>query len=101
MKRGILLGVMAAVLGATLILIVFGDNGYMDRNRMKKTLERLALDNKRLADENLDFYRRIHRLKTDPVYVEGVARRELGLAADGEVVFHLHDPGKKPKKPNP
>jgi cell division protein FtsB len=94
-KRGILLSILAAILGAILILIVFGDNGYMDRNRMKKVLDNLVQDNRRLADENLNFYRRISRLRNDPVYLERVARRELGLVADGEVVFNLHDPGKK------
>ena len=78
------------------LFIIFGENGYQRRNRMEEILQTLYLDNERLIEENLNFSRRIDRLKNDPAYVESIARRELGMVKKGEIVFNL--PPKKNKK---
>ncbi|HDG97291.1 MAG: hypothetical protein DRG71_00540 [Deltaproteobacteria bacterium] len=51
---------------------------YMDRIRALKK------ENKELLDE-------IRRLKRDPNYVEKVARQELGLIKDNEVIYRFSD----------
>ena len=54
--------------------------------RLKALLE----ENRRLAEEN-------KKLKEDPVYIEKVAREQLGLAKKGEVVVKLNN--NAPPKP--
>ncbi len=71
------------------LLIIFRDSGYIDRNRMKKILNTVSLENERLADKNVGFYRRIGRLKNDPQYVKSIAKKELGLMAGDEVILKL------------
>ncbi len=47
--------------------------------------------NSELAKQNLDLYREIERLKSDPKYLESVARKELGVVGKDELIFKLKD----------
>ncbi len=70
-----------------LLLILFGDHGLADLNMLKKERQRLVESNERLARENLRLYDEIKRLKNDMVYIENVARQELGLIGRDEVIL--------------
>jgi len=81
--------------GFVLVILVVdalvGDKGLTDTMRARRQYAELAAsladkrrDNTRLRDE-------IRRLKEDPATIELLAREELGLMRDGEVVFILHD----------
>jgi len=96
-QKSVFFSFLAAILFSMFLFIIFGENGYLHRNRMKEIIETLHLDNERLVEENLNFSRRIDRLKNDPAYVESIARRELGMVEKGEIVFNLR-PSKKNKK---
>ncbi len=49
--------------------------------------------NARITINNLSLYREIDRLEHDSGYIEDVVRRELGLIAEGEVIFKLKNKG--------
>lgn len=49
---------------------------------LSQKLKRLTLENKRLAEENT-------MLKTDPVYIEEVAREKLKVAKENEIIFRV------------
>lgn len=70
-----------------MLLIVFGDNGLVERSRLRAKEQALAIQNEALARENVSLYRMIGRLKTDPVYIESVARNELGMVGKKDVVI--------------
>jgi cell division protein FtsB len=89
------------VIGFVAVILVVdalvGDKGLMDTIRARRQHARLTdalakqrQDNARLRDE-------IRRLKEDPATIESLARDELGLMRDGEVVFILRDaaPGRR------
>ena len=57
-------------------LIVFSDNGLMELNIQ-------------LTKKNYHFYRIITRLKTDPLYIEHIARRELGMVGAYQMVINV------------
>jgi len=97
-KRSIFFSILAAILCSLFLFIIFGENGVLHRNRMGEILEILSIDNERLVEENLNFYRRIDRLKNDPDYVESIARRELGMVGKDEIVFNLPPSGKYKKR---
>lgn len=52
-----------------------------------KVRQRLAATETRLAEQE----RVLARLRTDPVYVEGVIRRRLGYAKPDELIFRFQD----------
>jgi len=70
---------------------LFGSRGMLETMRARRQFAALAAalaqtrrDNDRLRDQ-------IRRLRTDPETIESVAREELGLVRDDEVVFIIHD----------
>lgn len=81
------------VAGAALIMlyigqtIVFGDNGLVEFSRLKARQQEISSRNETLARENVDLYRIIKRLKRDPVYIESVARNELGMVGKNDLVI--------------
>jgi cell division protein FtsB len=79
-------------------LIVFSDNGLMELNRLQAEHTRIAQQNDQLAKKNYHFYRIITRLKTDPLYIEHIARGELGLVGAHQMVFNV--PTVQPRKSN-
>jgi len=61
----------------------------------KKELLSLRKENERLKKENESIRREIEALKNDLFMIEEIARKELGLAKPGEVVYkfdegHIH-----------
>ena len=86
-KQRILLSVMVLLLGTFLYFIIAGDHGLSDLNRLKKAHTRLVEENRRLARENLSISVAIDRLRHDPEYIEHVARQDLGMIAEDEIVL--------------
>lgn len=94
-QKFIMAGVFIAMIGF-LAAILFGDKGYMELRHLRAALDRLRQANARLTQENLQVYRTIDRLKNDPLYVENVARQELGMIRADELIFTFkqHDAAK-------
>ena len=70
-------------------LIVFSDNGLMELNRLQAEQKRISQQNIQLTKKNYHFYRIITRLKTDPLYIEHIARRELGMVGAYQMVINV------------
>jgi len=84
-------GVSMAILAmfSLFMFILFGDNGLADLKLMEKGRDSLALKNEQLIRKNFSIHRSIQRLKNDPVYIENVAREELGVIGRKEIIFKL------------
>ncbi|MDK2848104.1 MAG: cell division protein DivIC [Desulfuromonadales bacterium] len=79
--------IILLILGAGL----FGDKGalrMLQARRQKAELERQVAEKQ---DVNRSLKQEIKRLKTDRSYIETLARRELGMVGDGEVVYQFPD----------
>jgi len=91
------------VVGATvsllilMVLIVFGDNGLMELTRLRSREHAMAEQNETLARENVSLYRIIGRLKRDPLYIESVARHELGMVGKDDIIIIRQDNGQPGK----
>ena len=83
----IILTASLVVMLSVLLVLVFGDNGMMELSRLKATKRQLVETNAGLTKENMQLYRAIDRLQNDPVFVENVARRELGMIRSDEIIF--------------
>ena len=90
----ILLSLVMLVLLNILLIIVFGDRGLVEVGHLKGERDRLLRDNRALKEKNLALRREIERLKTDPAYIEHVARQELGMIGRDEVIVRFSDSGK-------
>lgn len=91
----ILLALVALVLLNILLVIVFGDRGLVEVSRLKQEREKLLQDNRALNQKNLALRREIERLKSDPAYIEHVARQELGMIGRDEVIVRFNTPENK------
>jgi cell division protein FtsB len=87
LDRKWMIAAAAVVLFNLMLVIVFGDNGLVELSRMKDRQQQLAAGNETLARENVSLYRIIGRLKDDPVYIESVARHELGMIGEDDVIL--------------
>jgi len=82
---------------AVLILILYfamifiGENGWQDLNSMKAELKNIKAKNEQIKRENVESYRKIERIKTDPTYMENMARQELKMIGKDEIVFKFDD----------
>lgn len=83
------------VCGFVLLLItlslftIFGDRGAIHLWRLEEEKNRLDERNFALQKENEALRDRVHRLRHDDLYLEQVAREELGLARPGEVIYRF------------
>ena len=73
-----------------LLVIVFGDNGWLERRRMQSAHAQLVSANEALTQEILQMYRTIDRLQNDPAFLENVARQELGMIRSDELIFKFN-----------
>jgi cell division protein FtsB len=70
-----------------LLVIIFGDKGLADFHLLRLEHDRLVESNESLLRENLVLYQQKVRLENDPLYIEHVAREELGLVTANDLIF--------------
>jgi cell division protein FtsB len=87
LRQKLLMGVAGVILVFISVLIVFGDKGLSDLRILKQAQLRQTQDNEALGRRNLSRYREIDRLASDLVYIESVARKELGVIRPNEVIL--------------
>jgi len=68
-------------------LAIFGTRGLRHYRRLAAEAEALAAQNQTLAEENQKLAQEVERLKNDRVYIEKVARDQLGHVRPDETVF--------------
>ena len=71
------------------LLITFGNRGLVDNYLMSKRLVQLKLLNSGVAAENNELKKKIVLLRNDLVYIESLARNELGMVKKGDIVYRL------------
>jgi cell division protein FtsB len=89
LKQKLFIAGAVAILAAMLMVIGFGNRGWVDRQRLLAEKQRLLEQNEDLVDQNIALSREIARLKHDLQFVEDVARRELGMIGKNEVIVRF------------
>jgi len=82
-----LLAGAVVVLFNLVLLIVFGDDGLVEMHRLRAHEQTLTIKTNKLAKENLRLYRTIDRLHHDSIFIESVARNELGMVGTQDVIL--------------
>jgi cell division protein FtsB len=70
-----------------LLVIILGDKGLADLHLIRLERDRLVAKHQALLQENVARFAEKQRLESDPLYIEHVARNELGLVAAEELIF--------------
>ena len=91
-KQGILFSIAIFLLLALFFFIIVSEHGLADLIFLKKERDRLVEDNERLRQDNLSISVEIDRLQHDPEYIENIARRELGMVGEGEIILKPQNP---------
>ena len=82
------------------VVTFLGDRGILHLFRLKKELARIQEANVQLVQENAKLKEDVERLKHEKRTIEEIARRELGMVKEGEIVYQF-DPPVSEKEPSP
>ena len=86
-KQSIFISVAVVLLFSLLCFIIFSEHGLVDLNTLKKERDQLVEKNELLSYENLTLSAEIDRLQHDPKYIESIARQELGMVGQDELIL--------------
>jgi cell division protein FtsB len=81
--------IILCFLGAIAAWLAFGERGFLHLYNAEMTRQAHIDRIRRLAAENRALLEEINRLRTDIEYVESVARRELNLIKENEVIYRF------------
>lgn len=89
-KRRILILVVISllILGS---LTFFGEKGIFNLLRLRKEVVRIKEKNSQLEGENQRLKEEIKKLQSDRRYIEEIARKELGMVKEGEIIYRFDD----------
>ncbi len=89
-------------MGLIVIWLGFGERGFIYLYRMEKERQSYLEKIRHLEQVNEKLLKQINRLRTDEEYIESVARRELGLIKDNEIIYRFNKDqrGEEPKEKN-
>jgi cell division protein FtsB len=93
-KRRILILVITSliVFGS---LTFFGEKGIFNLLRLRKEVVRIKEKNLQLEEENQKLREEVKRLQSDKRYIEEVARKELGMVKEGEIIYRFDTSSKR------
>src|SRR4030065_1463280 len=81
------------------ILTFFGEKGILHLLRLQKEVARIKGKNMKLEEENQKLKEEVKRLQSDKRYIEEIARKELGMVKEGEIIYRLCRSSKKKERP--
>lgn len=81
--------VMGGMVLVALLFSVFGEVGLLSTLSLHGKQDQLAAENARLREENERLHLEVENLRSNPSYIEEIARRELGLMGKKEIVIPI------------
>ncbi len=84
-----------------LISFVFSEQGISELQRSRATVQKLETDIEVLRRENERLEREIESLKSSTFIVEKIAREDLGMSKEGEIIYMLPRDETPPGKASP
>ena len=84
---------LAMLFTACVLLVngLFGERGLIETNRARRARAQAQRDLDELKRENAALRGVARRLRTDPAAIEAVARGELGMIRQGEILVTIRD----------
>jgi len=82
---------MSFTIGSLVFSFFFGEMGFFHFSKMKHVLVQAQQEIDTLEVENNHLLHEIEGFRTDPFYVEAIARERLGLVKKGEIVYEFYE----------
>jgi len=89
--------ILCLILG---LLTFFGDKGVLHLMRLQKELSRIKDESRKVEEENRKLREEVMRLRNEKRYIEEIARKELGMVKEGEIIYQF-DPPSRDKREEP
>jgi cell division protein FtsL len=89
-KRFLLLILVPLLIFGTLTF--FGEKGILHLLRLQKEVAQIKDRNIKLEEENQKLREEVKRLQRDKRYIEEIARKELGMVKEGEIIYQFDTP---------
>ena len=89
-------GLLILLVGLTLLVwyfALFGEKGVVKIIQLRRERDRILSEVRWIQEENKRLKDEVRRLREDPNYLESVARRDLGLIKENEILFIFEDEG--------
>ena len=77
---------------------IFGDNGILKLRKVEQESEKVKAASEKIKTENERLKKEIKLLQEDRKYVEKVAREELGMTRQNEIIYKKKQDDVKEKK---
>jgi cell division protein FtsB len=77
--------------GFLLYLFVFGEKGWLKSRELNRRIREIKSEIQKLEGKANQLKIEIWRAKHDPTYLEKLAREELGMAKEGEIIYKIID----------
>jgi len=71
------------------LITFFGENGILHLLRLKKEMGGIKEANLQLVKENEELKEEVRKLKQEKKYIEEIARKELGMVKEGEIIYQF------------
>jgi len=68
-------------------LTFFGEKGVLHLLRLQKELDQIKETNMNMEKENQKLREEVGRLQHEKRYIEEIARKELGMVKEGEIIY--------------
>ena len=81
--------IFALLLGLIIAWLGFGERGFIHLYKMEKERQAHMERIRKLKRENQALLEEINLLRTDRTYLESVARKELGLVKEDEILYRF------------
>ena len=88
----------SSLLVALALFTAFGERGVFHLWRLWGEKKQLEERNFLVQKENEALRERVYRIRHDDLYLEKIAREELGLARPGEIIYRFASPESKRNK---
>jgi len=86
-----LVKVSAVILCLFILAMVIYFPNYTRLKKLRNENKRLTLENEELIEEIADYEEKLKRVGKDPYLYEKIAREELGIAKEGEIVIDIEE----------
>ena len=90
-RRNLFWGIASFISGYLLLSFLFGQMGMLNALKLKRTHAQIEEEIVFLKKENEALAQKIEALKSDPHYIESLARNQLGMAREGELIYEFYN----------
>lgn len=89
-EKKVIQGLILLSILVVAILSLFGDKGLLQYYQLKQQQSRLEQEIETLRQERKEWINKVHALKNNRKYMETVARQELGMVHNTEIMIQLN-----------